>query len=316
MKQSTQSVGKLLSLFSLLALLSVGFVSCSGDDDDFVNPGQGKPSTSAGLLDKSTGLRITSVGSYSFEYDSKGRLDYVKTSSSRGYRFSYNPNKIYYNDSEKEAFLVGYNDSGYLASMSYTASESGEELTGMATLSYDDEGHLVQVNQTYTETENEYGKRYKGTEQSTLTLTWKNGLLTKAIDKWTWKDDEESGTETLTWTFEYSDNAMENYYNKYLQMAQSVLRPIDIDDNFPYIGYIGLFGKGPKYLPSSAQCEKKRDDRQGNRQSQNQNTQTYNFDYGFNNDGSINYCSFNGSRQYYTYDHSGGSSHKAPLVVH
>ena len=294
----------------MASFATIAFYSC-GDDDDDVAPGKGTPSSEAGLLDKSSGLRVRSVGNYTFEYDSKGRIDYVSEGSYFGYKFTYNPNKItgeYYGE-EELSYAVGYNGNGYMSSLSYNYSDENE--TGTATLTYDSDGHLTQVSTSYKEGKYEDGVRYYESEQGTSTMTWKNGRLTKAVAKLTWKErDGDSGTETDTWTFDYSDYALENYYNKYLQMPHPILRAFDLDDG-EFMAYVGLLGNGPKYLPSSA--ERVRVEYENGEEDRDE--RHYSFSYGFNNDGSLSYCNDDGSRYSYSYDYSGADSHKAPSVM-
>lgn len=295
-----------LTTILMVAIMSGGFVSC-GDDDD--NPA---PMTNAGVLDKNSGLRVLSVGYYTFEYDSKGRINYVSEDSYYGYKFTYNPNKMIseHHGEEERSYTVGYNGNGYISSLSYNDSDEDRVRTGTVTFSYDAEGHLTQVSETCKK--RYYDERSDGSWQYTCTMTWKNGRLTKAVDKYKEEEDGEYETATLTCTFNYSDYAMENYYNKYLQIPPSIiLRTIEVD-GAEFMAYVGLLGNGPKYLPSSAELVEVENENGKEKRKE----RFYSFSYGFNTDGSLSYCNDNGTHYSYSYTHSSGAdSHKAPSVM-
>ena len=109
---------------TVAAVLSVGFTACGGDDDDEGGSGggSGSPKSGVGVLDKKSGLRLKSVGDYTYYYNNKGLIDYIADKSDR-YEFSYNPNKIYVVDNydkDDESLSVSYNGSGYLSAISYS----------------------------------------------------------------------------------------------------------------------------------------------------------------------------------------------------
>ena len=301
-----------VAILAMATFTTFVFQSCSNDDDD-VEPGKGTPSTEAGLLDKSSGLRVRSVGDYSFEYDSKGRLDYVSEGSNYGYKFSYNPNKVTRESygEEKESYSVGYNSNGYLSSFSYKDSDEDGSETGTASLSYDDDGHLTQISSSYQGSFYEKGKQYNESETASATLTWKSSRVTKIVLKYSGTEgDGDRYSETQTWTYEYSDYTMENYYNKYLQWTYTILRALDIEGP-AFMAYVGLFGKGSKYLPSGA--ERVRVEIENGEEERRE--YSYSFSYGFNNNGSLSYCNYDGSRYNYTYGFSDSNSRQAPAVT-
>ena len=291
-----------LLVLAFATLLSAGFVAC-GDDDDDVAPGQGTPSSGTGQL--SSGLRVTRVGDYTFEYDSEGRLTRVSEGNYYSYKFSYNPNKIteeYYGDDE-ESYSVGYNSNGYMSSLSYEYVDGDESESGRASFSYDGEGHLIKITTTAKESGYDYDGPYSSFDEGTLNLIWKDGRLTNVVDKYSWKDsDGDSGNETDTWTYDFGNNVLEN---KYLQFPPSILRSI-IED-YDFLGYVGILGNGPKYLPSSAKYVEVENGDVVEEHS-------YSYSYGFNNDGSLSYCISDGSRYGYSYE-SQESVRKAPALA-
>ena len=293
----------LKSLWALLPFLvvTIGLYSC-GDDDDEVSAGGGKASTSAGMLDKKTGLRIKSFGNYSVYYSDDGKIDYIRDSYGR-WTFSYNPNKITFVESyngyssDEESLSVGYNSAGYLASTSY--SDSGQDgndkwnESSKATLSYDGSGHLTKIVISGKESGTEDGERYSCTWDDTYTLTWRNNQLTQVVGTEKEVEDGVTETETETWTFSYDSDNNENIYR---QWAPSIGQCIggDMEEIF---AYVGLLGVGPSVLPSRYEEEYY----DGKLRSYEN---SYAYRYGFNNDGSIAYTYVNNSRYDFSYDYA------------
>ena len=178
-------------IWSLLAMMvlaiSASLVACGSDDDDDDNGGSGvsgSMSKNVGVIDKETGMRLsTAANYYNYFYNSNGTLKYISSSYSR-YEFS--GNKVVYVDEdyygETQTAYVGYNSNGYISS--YKSSFSGEESNGekwsessSASCSYDGNGHLTKIAVSYEEKEYEtHGVDYeKGT--ITYNLSWSNNLL-------------------------------------------------------------------------------------------------------------------------------------------
>ena len=287
-------------ILTMSLVIMLGFSSCSKSDDD----GEGGGSTSAGVLDKDSNKRIKTVGRYAFFYNEKGQIDYI-TYVNRRYSFSYTPNKIImtHNGEEEAVYSVTYNSQGYISRMEVQEEfdEGGIlEGTGSSTLSYDNSGHLVSVKGSSTQTYK--GKTRKGS--GTVTLNWKNNRLTSA--EWTTtEEDDEYGTRIFTdaYDYNYADN-INDFHNIHHQYAPSLSGAYG-DDPDEALAFVGLLGRGSLYLPTSCtktwyETAKTRADDSG--------SSTERFSYGFNGDGSINYCNVNNTHYNYSYeDHPAGT---------
>lgn len=299
---------KFIYLLGMVVLGGLSLSSCSDDDDD--NGGSG--SKSVGVLDESTGLRVTSAGGYSYVYQEDGRLLYILSGSSCRYEFSYSPNKIVHVDDgdyeEAENYTVSYNGSGYVSS----ASSNGrwedndgdwEEESSDVSFSYDGSGHLTRVSGTYKETEYSYKEGKTDSENGTETyiLTWSNNLLQKVVCTDEGRDEDGPFKYVETYTLSYNNDAMANNANKYLQYACFA------DPIFPgfmeRLCYVGLLGNGPAFLPSGLEYEKKEEYYNENGEKKNyEYSGSYTYRYGFNSDGAISY-DYEGSYRNATYSY-------------
>lgn len=82
-------------------VLGVCIVSCSDDDD------QETRQYLHGVLDKASGLRVRSVGDYTYYYADNGRITSVcDDDRSDSYVFKYNPDRIiYFSDGEEDELI-------------------------------------------------------------------------------------------------------------------------------------------------------------------------------------------------------------------
>lgn len=289
----------------LVCSACVGFYACSDDDEG----GSGSASSTAGVLDKKTGLRVRGYDGYSFYYDEKGRIDYIRDSYGQ-WSFSYNPNTISFLDNYGgETLKVSYNGSGYLASTSESWSEQGDSYkstgSSQASLSYDGSGHLTKISLSEKEKKVEGGETWEETWTTTYTLTWRNNLLQQVVYKEKGVEDGDTWEETETIVYAY-DN--EDYENVYRQWAPFLDWEGDIEE---LLAYAGLLGIGPNKLPSSAEYEEVEIEN-GKRYTDN-GSNTYR--YGFNSDGSISYAMVNGSRYNFSYDYAETSDNKTRAAV-
>ena len=289
---------------TVAAVLSVGFTACGGDDDDEGGSGggSGSPKSGVGILDKKSGLRLKSVGDYTYYYNNKGLIDYIADKSDR-YEFSYNPNKIYVVDNydkDDESLSVSYNGSGYLSALSYSLEK--EETEGLwsesakANYSYDGSGHLTKIAGSGKEIGTDDGERITYTWTFSYTFTWRNNKLMQVVWTETEIEDGESYPETETYTFQYENN---DYQNAYCQWAPSIARALE--DFEECLAFVGLLGVGPTMLPSSG--ERYEEYYSGGKKQTE--TKEYTFTYRFNSDGSINTATVNSSSYKFAYDYAG-----------
>lgn len=234
-------------LKSVCALaLAFGFVACSDDDDDPSDSG------AAGVFtpvegDHDIAYRIYSFDEFDFDYDSNGRLE-----SYCYHDVKYNPMRIVDDGIEVK---IGLNSSGYISSLNVTESyaDEYERYTGSskADYSYNSNGELVKVSVEGKSSGMDYGERFSYKYSMTSTLTWINGLLVSIKTTENEEEDGEKWRYVDTYNYDYIDGTNVNICRQL---------PYLFCDGFPSgelsgLGLLGLFGKGPKLLPVSAEIK-------------------------------------------------------------
>lgn len=265
-----------LNLLSTVILGGLVFAACSSDDEDY-----GEASNEAGIVKTKSGTkRVYRVGDFRFYYNEDGTLNYYDYYNGHEKRqFSYHPDKMVIED---DVFYdMTYTSAGYVAKVDRTEKFSSGSESGTAVFSYDGSSHLTQIAYSSTETYTEDGKEYTEKAKQTVDLTWNKDILTKVVVDERWEEDGEVEKERHTYVFNY-DDAEDNAYCQYTYNILSLL-----DTDFDELGFVGLFGKGPKQLPTSVDVTEDKDD-----------THTYTFSYRFNDDGTLYY----GNGYYYYYD--------------
>ena len=285
-----------MNKFFYFALAAVAFiaatatiVSCSDDDDD-----EGMGSTSAGVV--ANGLRISKIDGYNVYYNSDGRVSSIGSSKSNPkVRFEYNPNKIYFSDNYDgidEGIDVTYNGAGYITRMKYDSDYSGYKQSQTVTFSYGSNGLMTKWSIVANGVNENDGKRTAYTTSETATYTYKNDRIVSA--DLSGKDDESKWTET--YLYEYDKEPTINIHQQWVK----TINPF-IDDEFELLGYLGLFGKGCKYLPS------------GSEQTYNddgyEDSDSDSYSYRLNSDGSIYSVYYYGTTYlYYDNDYNSNSN--------
>lgn len=204
-------------------------------------------------------------------------------------------------------YKVTFNGAGYITSMSanYTESEYGSNynVSENNTFSYDGSGHLTGITGRYTESHNDDGEKYSLTDNYNTKITWNNGIPVRYESKDEENDDGEKTVEENTISFTASSK--DNKYNQWTSAEEEGI--IETDG----LGHVGLFGKGSSKLIQSYTETYKENGREW--------TDTYNFTFTLNDDGTIN-SEKTGSydTQYYSYnslqaDNNGGA--KAPGIM-
>ena len=290
----------------------VVLTGCSDDDDD--DDGGNASAETLSEVSAFTGtdgstLYLTTIYSgsyteYSIEYDEDGIMtswnDDTKLTSTSPLKYEYDDGEDEGNDTETFKNF-NTNSSGYLTSYDYEEAETwsdGDYDKGSASisLSYNSNGQLTKITSSgsYKEYYADDNETYTESFTTTTTLTWENNLITQAVSTTTWKDsDGDSGTYTETWVYAY-DTEYENatlqypYYDN--EAFDCIYYTIPSDEPFLFIGW---FGKGPEYLPSSYTYSYYYDE------DDEVYSGSYNksFSYTFNSDGSIHYD----GRYYYAY---------------
>lgn len=204
-------------------------------------------------------------------------------------------------------YKVTFNGAGYITSMSASLSESNDRgsasISENNTFSYDGSGHLTGITGRYTESYNVNGEKHLLTDNHNTKITWNNGLLVSYNSKHEENYDGEKSVEEST--IKFTASSTDNKYNQWTSAEEEGI--IETDG----LGYVGLFGKGSSKLIQSYTETYKENGRE--------RTDTYNFTFTLNDDGTIN-SEKTGSydTQYYSYnslqvDNNGGA--KAPGIM-
>lgn len=298
MKKNIFFVGLLAVM--LLAVPTLALTSCGGDDE----VGGGSGSTTTGVVDPKSGLRLASYddpsyASYTYQYTDDGKLAKI-CGPSESYEFSYAPNKVTGTSGDEGEIKdmtcsLSYNGSGYITALDMSWDiyiNERKDLSGSekATLSYDGSGHLIKATSTYIERGTNDDETYSSAESWTGVFTWTNNRLEKVVTKWK-SDDGES--ESATITFEYDGG----YTNPYRQWSPS-LTDVVMGSFLSLSAYVGLLGVGPTELPSSSDVEWIWSE------SDEVDTEYAIFDYTFDREGALGYSYINGERYSFGYDYT------------
>ena len=260
----------------MVTTVNVGFVSCDDDDDN--NLSGGAPSTSAGVIDPNSGLRIKSFENFNVYYTDDGKIDYIINSSPKAkYEFSYNPNRICYVSSvysESGTYIMSYNANGWISTIDFTddfsiSDKDKTRCTGKYVFSYDGDGHLTSISCYGKDSISSDGTSRIENFSNNTTYTWGDGLLKEITNVEKLYGKEDIYTVAYSYATEYT--------NKYKQWAGYFRSKGDL---LFILSNLGLMGNGPDKLPSSSS------------ESYNQNdSYSVTYSYRFNNDGSVSYAS-------------------------
>lgn len=268
------------AILAATAILACGLTACSDDDEGGSTP-QGPTTTFNGKL-------LTSVGYYNYRYDSKGRCVEASFGNNGGISIDYEEGIMYWDDME---YKVTFNGAGYITSMSASISESYEgnsyNLSENNTFSYDGSGHLTGITGRYTESYNIDGEKYSLTDNHNTKIIWNNGLLVSYNSKDEENDDGDKSVEEST--IKFTAGSTDNKYNQWTAAEEEGLMETE------GLGHVGLFGKGSSKLIQSYIETYKENGREM--------TDTYNFTFTLNDDGTINSeKTGNYGTKYYSYN--------------
>lgn len=226
-------------------------VAACGDDDDDDDLGGGGPTPSGPTVTYGDG-QLVSTGGITFAYDDKGRC-ISATSSYERLTVDYDRHTLTYSDvydddydrDEDDTYNITFNSSGYITKLAAQYTEWDEEYgtmtsTDVMNFTYDGNGHLTGSNGTAVFE----GGEYRETETFTTVYKWEGDLLVsmeyKEVDT---EPDEPTETYEETVTVTYSETA--NKYNQWTHAMHDFMATGD------YVGFMGLFGKGPGKLIAS-----------------------------------------------------------------
>lgn len=265
-----------LVLMIVLAFLAIS--SCSHDEDDIIKVDETLDNLkNIGILDKENGIRIYGVGNYSllgFNYSGEGllmsvddvnyypridRYDFYKCLS-----FTYFPN-IIMDDDEKRT--VTYTKEGYISKVNSKLFDDGVSTEYTVTYSYDVDGHLIScVTQgTYKGFSEDFGEYFDSNFNIKITITWDNNRLVRCNNiESVFNGSSMLMQRTKDVLFEYDLVNTEKYNNKYCQWPFSFVGIHDFslshDLSLYGLTYVGMFGRGPSYLPAGITIKEKDED--------------------------------------------------------
>ena len=252
-----------LSLFMATAM-SVSLSSC-GDDDDEVGGG-GTLSSEVTTVTDANGVpyRVTSVtedgyGTF-YEYDESGKLTKIVEKGSAdeevlyegGSPFVLKHNASYNSgESHSEITTVSFNAQGFVSGFStqfsYKFLDGSETATEKATCQYNKDGRLIKYIAKGSYSGKEDGEKYSGSWDSSTEFIWEDGKLMKMNNTTDWIEDGEKDKESYTYLFSYGSR--ENPALQWLE-AMSYLFEFGESENLFDLTPLGLFGRGPAYLPT------------------------------------------------------------------
>lgn len=311
------------NLFQLMAILmvavvSIGFVSCGDDDDknpsgvNQIQPGEVPSPT---ITDANGNVvQLRSVGGYTFNYDENGKLASFsgdgETFEIKGNSFTYS----YEDDDDKTVVNVAINNYGFISAISYKYEEVDrhgevEKEEGVANFSYNGSKQLTGFsgNGTWFETDVEDGIQvgsWSGTGSIKTTINWSNGNLISSnyqssnYGKGSYTEngktytESESETETGTVTFTYGSER-----NGALQLPFIVGERVLQMDDFSIFGVLGLFGVGPVNLPVSYTFNETEVEIEDGEEERHEDHAAYNLKFDMNSNGTL-------ATEYYQYEGS------------
>lgn len=289
MKKTFRIVGA-----TLMCALVPAMVSCGGDDDGpNVPDGPGNsPGGINGGTEQVEGVFLTSVDGVTINYDNQGRVSSLR-GGDNSLTIDYSTGKLILPyDDEMGEFNISFNGKGYISGFSQKWNVKDEDGyytgSGSASISYDGTGHLTKIhmksNETYRD-EDGNGKYY---EEETYNLNWKNGNLVSVKISGTENEDGEVFKWTETYDIDYSNNV-----NQYKMVSFNLYDQVMDNEQWAILACAGLFGVGTTYLPDSMEYEDTDSDN---------GIEYYNFTFGLNNDGTIDYDRMRNNTAYYGYD--------------
>lgn len=234
----------------LLTLAMLTMASCDKDDDEPSDSGNGSGSGNGktAVIDFD-GDVLSYVGDNDIYYDNKGRVEAIYGHYDEYLEIDYSRGTI---DVEGEEGKIKFNGNGYISEMStswdYTEGNYRYNGSSKYVFSYNSSGYLTGYTFTGNETERNSSSKETFTAEwnVTVTMSWSGGNLLST----TWKDVGKEDGERYTWNGKYNIS-YGSKQNKFGQIPFTV-SDYAIFDNclLNALTSVGLFGKGPKNLPT------------------------------------------------------------------
>lgn len=229
--------------FAMAAAISVGFTSCSSNDEPFV------------ITDNDDDKwLVTSIAGLYCTYDEDNKLTSIIDGKDVFYVSSDDKLTITYSDSEENInFQISLNDDNNITKIEYSGIEYGDgKWGGTCDFNYNSDERILSY--TATDREESLNGQRSSTSRYTASFTWVNDNLVS----WTENETENyvhegnsetyNSTETYTYTYGGQENTCKQF--PYL-MGKNIYEDVLDDDISGIFSVLGLFGYGPKYLPIS-----------------------------------------------------------------
>lgn len=301
---------KFLTAFAVCAVLATSFTSCKDDEpkDNGDNTENNGGNNNGGTGSNGTGAQYASKAIlkvdgefitelsyldvvYKFTYDNEGRITEIKSNYDEFIKIDYSTNT--FSNSDSESGKISFNSNGYISGYSGSWKEESdgwiETGEGTASFNYDSNGNLISHNITSNGTDTNLSENYTGkwSGSDKGNYTWNNGNLISASLQGQENEDGEIESWGHDYTLSYGSQA-----NKYLQMPTTLANQMLFGHPMDLLATIGLFGKGPAFLPTKLFEVYKED-------KEEIFTQEFQMSFDLNSNGSIDTEESN----YYTYSY-------------
>ena len=303
---------KNLCVLFTVAVMSVLFIGCGDDDDDFSTdkPIDASIKTTDGNL-----LAVRQVERTKFYYDDSENLVGINSA----HYVSWDVLGSELTDNEGTTIRLRLNGNGLIteAVVQVDISEedgSYEKSDMKVSFSYNSSNQLTgySCHSSYEEffADEDWYEIDEG--KASLTCTWRDNCLVKAVIQSSGTDKEgESKSKmydypwTDTQTMEYEYGTQENVIRQMPRILGGYI--IDLEECFEDLSYLGLFGAGPSYFPSRMSDEWKEtyvyyEDGKKIQKDEGSKTYTYSMSYSLNSNGTIRTENINGKSFPYYYD--------------
>lgn len=204
--------------------------------------------------------RLTGLDGLDYIYNSDGQLVKIYDEEDDEVLLSINRKKgvisygYYYEDATD--YNVTFTKEGFIKHLSSKETYEDEDDSKIYTYTddfefgYDNSGHIINITGSF---KGIIGKKTVYSSNFKEKYNWKNGNLSSISSNYSYEDleDDESGSESLKVTFEYTDEENENK-----QPLYATTSPFTSDWDLYYYPYFArLYGVGPANLPATATWE-------------------------------------------------------------
>ena len=231
-----------LATLAVAGVLGGSLSSCSGDDELYV------------ITDNNDGgWLVTSVAGIYCTYDEDNKLTSIIDEDEVYYVSDDGKLTITYNDSKESINAkISLNGDNNITKIEYSGIEYGDEKwEGTCDINYNSDKRLQSC--TITDRGEELNSQNRSTSRFTASFTWVNDNLVSWTENRTnnqvYNGNETSNSWTETYTHTYG--GQENPRKQFPYFMGKNITTYALDDDIAGVfSVLGLFGYGPKYLPT------------------------------------------------------------------